>query len=249
MIRGVITILAGGLAALLSGPVAALELVTGPDYPPWTDEKLPGGGVSVEIVRAVFAEMAEPLAIAVVPWKRGYEETLTGRYVGTFPYVRTADREALFQFSDPIAVSRQLVFAWSGSMLHFEQLGDLEGFTVCSAVGSALPPEIGQRVAAGVIKLIQPGGSGDCARMVAFGRADFFVINEQNGRAALREAKVPPEAVRTEPKPFATVSHHLIIPKTRDGGVALMARFNLALGALKDRGVVDRLLESRLGGS
>lgn len=90
-----IVVCAAVLAVGLARPACAAEqfaLVTGEDYPPFADPRLPGGGLATILVRQVVAALGATARVDFLPWRRGYEDTLRGRYDGTFPYVRTPER-------------------------------------------------------------------------------------------------------------------------------------------------------------
>jgi len=51
-----------------------------------------------------------------LPWKRGYADTeKNGKYVGTFPYVKNQEREALFLYSQPLFLERVRLFSRNGT--------------------------------------------------------------------------------------------------------------------------------------
>lgn len=139
-------------ALLGSAPLdSALDLVTGNDFAPFTGEDLPEGGLLTEIVRRAFGEVGLRYEVRFVPWRRGYDGVLAGKFLGTFPYVRTPDREMEMLFSDPLLEVRQLVYlsAHSGMVFHTPQ--DFRGRTVCAPVGYALPAELAELAAAGAL--------------------------------------------------------------------------------------------------
>jgi len=141
-----------------------------------------------------------------------------------------------------------MVYVPAGSPLKFDTIADFKGKTVCSPLGSAPPPEIKTMVDAGEVKMQSPADMNGCFRVLAAGRVDFYIINEYNGRAALKELGITPEQVRSEAKPFAEISQYLIIGKTTVGAAAGIARFNDGLAKLRAGGDYDRIVRKHVGG-
>jgi polar amino acid transport system substrate-binding protein len=76
--------LAYGLA--MPAQAATLDIVTGNDFAPYADEKLPNGGFATDLVREVIKKIGTETNIRFLPWKRGYELTTSGETLATFPY-------------------------------------------------------------------------------------------------------------------------------------------------------------------
>ena len=92
------------ISLLLSGLASAapVQLVTGDDYAPFTDRELPQGGMLTELVQQALLQAGHQPKLSWLPWKRGYQATLRGQFDVTFPYLKTAEREADYLFSAPL---------------------------------------------------------------------------------------------------------------------------------------------------
>lgn len=246
------TIRAGAMVLALLWPAGAMAqtvaLVTGPNYAPFTGEQLPEGGMATELVRAVYKAEGQDATIVFQPWKRGAEGTAKGEFFATFPYVRSAEREQEYLFSASMFDVRQLVYVPADSTLKFDTAADFKGKTACAPLGSAPPPEIKSMIDAGDVKVQSPADMNGCFRVLAAGRVDFYIINEFNGRAALKELGITPDQVRAEPKPFAETSQYLIIGKGTPGAAAGIVRFNDGLTKVRASGDYDRIVRKHLGG-
>ncbi|WP_088328373.1 transporter substrate-binding domain-containing protein [Lacimicrobium sp. SS2-24] len=80
----------------------SVTLVTNDDYFPYAHESVPGGGWSKAIVEAVFDEMGIDTETHKLPWSRGLMWTGQGKYLGTYPYIYSAERAESFYYSVPI---------------------------------------------------------------------------------------------------------------------------------------------------
>ncbi|CBS86302.1 putative amino acid ABC transporter, periplasmic component [Azospirillum lipoferum 4B] len=235
-------------------PYTGLDLVTGGDYAPYTGEDLPGGGLVTDLARRAFAVSGRHYDVRFMPWKRGYDGVVAGRFLATFPYVRTPEREQEVLFSDPVIEVRQFVYMSNRTAMTFDgRLADgrsvrgsrgLEGFrgrTVCQPVGYALPPELETLVGQGQLARQTPSDLGACVRMVATGRADAFVIDEYSAASAIARSGLADD-IRVSDHPYAVVTFHLVIGRATPGAEATLAAFNDGLKALKAQGVYRELL-------
>lgn len=79
-----------------------IRLTTGQSYFPFISAKMPHGGWSQALVTRTFAEMGLNVDIHILPWSRGERWTTEQRFLGTFPYVYSAQRAKKYYFSKPI---------------------------------------------------------------------------------------------------------------------------------------------------
>ncbi len=236
-------------AELAPAPYTGLDLVTGGDYAPYTGEDLPGGGLVTDLARRAFAVSGRQYDVRFMPWKRGYDGVVAGRFLATFPYVRTPEREQEVLFSDPVIEVRQFVYMSNRTAMTFDGRlvrgpRGLEGFrgrTVCQAVGYALPPELEALVGQGQLARQTPSDLGACVRMVATGRADALVIDEYSAAAAIARSGLADD-IRVSDHPFAVVTFHLVIGRATPGAETTLAAFNDGLKVLKAQGVYRELL-------
>lgn len=234
------TVALGAVAALMTASLtafgaSALTFVTGNDYAPYTDEKLPDGGMMTEVAREVAKKMGQDTTILFQPWKRGYAATLAGEADGTFPYVRSPEREAEMLYSEPMFVLRQSVFMPKSKTFAFDGLDSLKGKTVCSPIGYALPPPVEALVKAGAIKRQEPPDLQTCTKFLTLGRADFIIGDNSTVLTSARQAGTA-DAIQPASKPFDEISLHLVAAKAKAASPALIAAFNAGLAELKRSG-------------
>ncbi|MCW0234597.1 MAG: transporter substrate-binding domain-containing protein [Ferrovibrio sp.] len=219
-----------------------LALVSGEDYPPFADPRLPGGGLAVMLVRRVVEAMGATAKIDFMPWRRGYEETLRGRYDATFPYVRTAERERDFLYSDSLIQVRQVVFMSAGRRFSYRSPEDLRGRRACIALGYAPPAVLQAMLDRDLVARVTPASASACPGLVAADRADFFVQDERIGAATVARAGLADAIVTVGNLPFGSTDLHVIVPRDRPGAAELIRRFNDGLRRLRDSGDYEHLL-------
>ncbi len=244
------------LAALMlvaaAGPVRAalldsgLDLVTGNDFAPFTGETLPQGGMLTEVVLGAFKAVGLSYEVRFMPWKRGYDGVVAGKYLGSFPYVRTPERESEVLYSDPLMEVRQLVYLSARTPMEFHTPRDFKGRSVCAPVGYALPTELTAMIATGDLVRESPADLPACVRMVATDRVDAFIIDEFTGQAAVANV-VAERDIRVSDQPYARVGQHLVLSRANPEAPAVMAAFNSGLKKLKESGAFDEIVKRHLG--
>jgi polar amino acid transport system substrate-binding protein len=222
-----------------------IHVVTGNNYPPFTDENLPGGGMITEIVTLAFKKAGYQAHIAFRPWKRGYEETKKGDFVATFPYIKTEDRAKDFHYSQPINTVYTRVFVVKDSPIH--ELQDLTGRRICVPVGYGVAEKFAEMLKQGLFnEEATPVDLVGCLRMMLSGRKDFFIINEISGWATIRETFNTTENFRTLDAIFKEETHHLIVSKTTTDGARLLKAFDRGLDQLREDGTLQMIIKRHL---
>ncbi len=231
----------GSARAEESPPLAGLFLVTGTDFAPFSGPDLPNGGLISELVQRSFLAVGRTYDLRFIPWKRGYDGVVSGRFLATFPYVRTADREREALFSDPLMEVRQFVYLSTHTRMSFTGPEDFQGRAVCAPTGYALPDALEAMVRQGDLTRETPSSLEACVRMVASGRADAFVLDEYTGSTAVIHAGVI-DNIRIAPTPYAIVSLHLIVGRGTPDAEATVEAFNAGLKRLKSSGSFAEML-------
>lgn len=189
-------------------------------------------GTLVDILQAVGKKTGDVFDFQLRPWKRAYEESKSGQ--GALVGVSlTAERTALFDFSEPIyaddiqiVVRRDRVFAYS-------QLQDLKGKVMGGVIGASYGQEVDQAIKDGLFTMdLDVGQSSRLLKLLA-GRMDgAFIGNGQAGFEAVLHSSPQLLAQRRSfvvlKNPLTRDLLYLAIPKSlnrRD----LIDRFNKGL--------------------
>lgn len=229
-----------------------MRLVTGDDYAPFTGKTLPAGGMLTQVVQAALQHSGVEYSLAWRPWKRGYVQTLSGGFDATFPYVKTAEREVLFLYSQPIFHVEQYIFSRAGDVIEITEKASMRGRSLCYPLGWQPPANIQQMLDDGELSRHAPVGLKECARLLLMGRDDFFISDRLLGETALQLSGVPAEKFRRSNTAVGHNALHLIVPREHAHGAEIIGQFNRGLTALKTSGDYQRLLENYLhqrGGS
>lgn len=241
-----LTCLLLSLLLCTSAQAEPLRLVTGDDYAPFTGKALPAGGMLTQVVQAALEARGVSSTLDWQPWKRGYLKTLRGDYDATFPYVRSAQREAQFLYSEPLFIAEQHIFSRAGEVIEVDDVPSMQGRRLCYPLGWQPPPIIQQLLDKRQLSRHSPTGLNECARLLLLGRDDFFISDRRLGETALQLTGVPAEQFRRSDSAISRSTLHLIVPRSHPRAAAIIEQFNRGLALLKASGDYQRLLERYL---
>ena len=226
------------LVLLMALPANAesIEIATG-EYSPFVTQQLPDDGITAAIVSAAFKAAGVDVTFTFLPWKRGYHDTELGKYVGTFPYVRNAEREALFLYSEPMYVDQVRLFvretgnaerSWSGKRL-----------CVPHGYDTSLAEEF---IAKHAMSLERPAEMANCFSMLDAGRVEAVWASELVGKDTARslfgsQARVFP----LNSESGASIKYHLMVSKKLPDGPKRIAQFNKGLKAIEKNGTYTKI--------
>ncbi|MBL7005115.1 MAG: transporter substrate-binding domain-containing protein [Gammaproteobacteria bacterium] len=234
------------LCSNLTATAETLNVVTGNDYKPFTDENLPEGGLSTAIVKRVFLEADIDISISYMPWARGYESTKNTVHFATFPYVKRADREKFFHFSQPVNTITQLVFVKKNREIKLKNADDLSGLSTCVPRGYAITESVATLINKGAVKKLEAPDAKQCYLMLKFGRVDFLTFNQYVGWSTAYDAvgKEADATFKTLEHPLETEGLYLIVSKSFEQGELLLSKFDNAMKKLRNNGIIQQIEKS-----
>lgn len=218
-----------------------LKLATG-EYPPFTSNQIPGGGLVSETVKLVFSIMGYDLTIDYLPWKRGYVLTENNDYIATYPYLKTEERTSEFLYSKPIVEWQSNVYVRGDSGIIFNKTPDLKGLIECLPHHYGSLVELDEMYANGEIKRVRPPYIKSCWLMILSGRADFFV--EDVFVAEIFREKILGERyneIVELKKSISTDFGYIIFPKQSRRSVEFMNQFNQTFDELVQGGEIAKI--------
>lgn len=236
----------GLLFALVLSPAAmaqTVKIAVG-EWPPYFSESAEGFGTYAQVVTRAFKLQGLQVEYGFFPWKRALLETQEGRWPVSAGWGRTADREPYFHFCDPVLIQREQFFYSTDRPIDADDWKDFEGLSLGVIEGAALGDDLDRLVADGRVTIYLQSTLEDLIQMLAIGRVDLVMGNEDVARDAINAA-VPAqdtgkflalEAIAVE------WDYRVIVSKMSEDGALLCERFNKGLKALQDSGEYDRLL-------
>lgn len=219
-----------------------LMIATG-DFSPYTSSEIATGGFLTEITMRAF-ELAQVSANEIyLPWARGYLGTQKQHFDATFPYMKTAEREAVFLYSEPLFPMAVTVFVRSENAYLFSRPEDFVGYTWClprAYTTAALMPFLKK----GLMSLVRASDDQACMEMVKRKRATAYPIDLLMGE----------ELIKQQPELFEEMVnlnwavnknyYYLIVSKNHPRGPQLISAFNRGLQQLKSSPEWQQILHS-----
>lgn len=213
----------------------SLKIITG-DFPPYSGERLPDGGLSASIVKSILKEKNIQYTLEYNPWNRAINLLKTASVAGSYPWAYSDARAEFMLFSNPLHNFRLVHYVVKGAKLTSK--ADLKNKVMCQPEGweismyDSMMKELN-------IKLIRPINMESCFRMLAKKRVDFISINEMVGRDYAKSVFPENSPVTPMPSPYLKkeYSYYFVVPKKYPGAQKLMDEFNDGLAKMKKKGL------------
>ncbi|WP_269583167.1 substrate-binding periplasmic protein [Roseibium sp. Sym1] len=236
------------LLALVQAPVTGakpvpVRIAVG-EWPPYFSEAAEGYGTYAQVVTRAFELEGIEVQYGFFPWKRALLETQEGRWPVSAGWGRTADREPYFHFCDPVLIQREQFFYSTDRPVTAKTWQDLQGLSFGIIEGAALGEDLDRLVSEGSVTISRQATLEDLIQMLAVGRVDLVMGNENVARKAISTAVPPAEAAKYLALEAIEVQwdYRVIVSKRTENGAALCERFNKGLESLRRSGEYDRLL-------
>jgi len=213
------------------------------DWEPYVSEKNPRSGAFTEIVLEIGKELGVEIQLEFYPWKRVELMVQNGSVLAAFPYARNAEREVVYNFSEPVLVSRGYFFYYEPAgrvkIKDWGQLEDLKAYLIGGVLGNWYEKDF---LKAGlhveykaneelVLQLLQRG-------LVDLVPGNELVVRTQIKKSFPREEKNFKELI----KPTNQSSLHLIFSKKNPAANDWMIKINDALQKIKADGRYKTIL-------
>jgi len=221
-----------------------IDIATGPDFTPWTDDELPNGGMVTEIVDKAFRSMGYKPAFEFINWPSGYRLTEKGKFAATFPYAPTEERMQSFYYSDSVYDTLSIVFSRSDASFEYRDASDLHGKRACRPAGY-FTSFIDEMIQSGELTLQQPKTLDDCYNALLKGETDVVIIAELEGNAKLKQMGIE-DKVHASEKAINISGLHVIFPKSIDQSEVMLSDFNEAVRKMAAAGELEEIVSRHL---
>jgi len=228
------------LLAVRPAPAWDEIVLTSGDWPPYYSPELAFGGAANQAISESFALAGVQVSFVFVPWRRALDMARTGKAQGSAGWMRMADRERDFLYSDPLFESVRVFFHRKDTPFDWRSLDDVRDLRVAVTLGSAEEFPLEEVLARGTgrMDIAQDYASG--MKKLLLDRVDVYACNLAVGQFIL-DHRVGPGASRItyHPRPIFSETNHLLLDRTMVGAEELMARFNEGLRKLRENGRYD----------
>lgn len=199
-------------------------------------------GLYPSLLAAVFSEMGEPVMIAALPWKRVLLGIDEGK-VGAAGMYRTAARERIYDFSEPLFVERIGVYYNSRHPVVFKSIKDLHGLRIGVITGWSYGDEFDRARSEGKFSVESVPSDLQNLGKLERGRIDVALLII-DAAASLMNAEQSQHLLRGE-KVLIENPTYLAFNR-RDRRTGLLSKFNAAMAELRANGVYAKIASREL---
>lgn len=210
------------------------------DYPPfYYQENGETRGIAAELVRELFNRLNMTMDIEMLPLKRALNYLEVGRKDGIMILIKTPERQAYVEYTDPVMTVRGLI--WSASnrpdgRVRFERLEDLRAYRIGVTRGYSYGTEFDELLKNMSVNVANSDLSN--FRMLLSHRIDVFPCNEIVARGLFKQH--PELAERAVPSNNSFIEWDLYMGISKKSPlIHRMPEINAVIAELKREGFVD----------
>lgn len=243
------------LASLLGVPspfVAAQTVrLTNGEWPPYTSESLPHGGLLTRLITAAFAQEGIGVRYGYFPWKRAYVYGKGDAWDGSVGWIPTAERRADYLFSEPVIFIDSALFHLKRVPFDWTSIDDLRKWRIGAAAGYTYGEQWDAAVASGRLVVEEVATDAMNLHKLLHGRIDAVAMQVDVAESLMRHTLTPQEAeqIVRHPRLLARGPASLALSRQLPGAPELLARFNRGLQQLRQSGayaaIVDEARQAR----
>ncbi|USH02134.1 transporter substrate-binding domain-containing protein [Grimontia kaedaensis] len=189
-------------------------------------------GLSVEIVREIFAIVEHPDDIELLPWARAFKETQRKENRILFSMSRTKAREPMFKWVGPLVEDRVSFFCRKDGKVDIQSLDDAR--EVSSILVTRGFPETDFLQAQEFNNLHMTNSPTQSFTMLAMGRGDLAPIGEFAYKSMIQKSDIAPDAI--EKTDITLFNIQLYIAFSKNTSDEEIARWQAALDQVKASG-------------
>jgi len=213
------------------------------EWPPFITNKDPRRGLLGELISEVVTGMGARPKFIFTSWPRAEAMVERGLAFAAFPYARTDDRAARFDFSDPVLTTRTVLFYRrrpGESPVPFRRIDDLKRYRVGIGYGYFYESMFREHG----IKLEYASSELESLKLLLNDRVDLVPLEETVGWYIINQS------LHAQAGEFGTldtplvddVSNYLIVSRAFPDSAAIRVAFNQALDRLRREGRLDAIL-------
>ncbi len=211
------------------------------EYPPFVSTSDSTANLSVEIVQAAIEAAGHTVQIEIKPWARCEEDVRSGVCVGTFPYVRTKERELSFRFSRPITRTRYVFFYIKNDTPDFQYSDNSD--LVNRRLGLVRGYSWNKSFKATDAIVSFHNSLSKAMQLLESGRLNLVPEAEAVGWYTIRKnfPKSMSDFVTSE-KPISVLDDMVMVSKTNPRSKFFLSEFNRGLEIIEQNGVLQSIL-------
>ncbi|MNQ70041.1 putative ABC transporter arginine-binding protein 2 precursor [compost metagenome] len=208
-------------------------------WPPFTDARLAGNGLAVELVSTALKRAGHTTVYAEVPWARALRGLEEGDYDLLVSAWYNEERARFGLFSKPYLTNRILFLKRKDTPVEFASLADLRDYSIAVGRGYRYGQAFDNDPALTRVPVVDFQMA---ARMLAAGRVQVALEDELAARFYLnRELKGISDQLEFLPKPLSENGLHILVRRSHPHHRQLVEAFDRAMQAMREDGTYQAI--------
>ena len=231
------------LFVLISPALAAAEALrlVADRWPPFTDQSLPGNGLTTELVSTALSRAGYQSRYIEVPWARAISGLKSADYDVVVGAWYSRERQAFAYLSQPYFVNRIRLLQRKGDDIPFSELADLYPYRIAVSRGYAYSDAFDNDMRLHKVAVV---GFTNAARMLHAGRVQLTLEDEYVARYHLnRELRWLRDEIEFVAQPLSDNDLHILIRRSHPEHRSIARRFDQAIEAMKEDGSYAAILK------
>jgi len=205
-------------------------------------------GILAQITKEAFALEGVEVEFRVAPWKRGYDNVLSGLWHGIVGWNSTYERELVFNVSTPLLLEDVVFFHHKDLEFDWDNLKDLEGLSVGLIEGYNYGSALKQAIDENLLVSEITSSEEQSIKMLQKKRFDLWPCEVDVGLYLVKSYLPTEQAeeITFNPEPIQISDLCLLLSKEIPENKTNAILFEKGLKSLKDSGRYDELLKEYL---
>lgn len=197
-----------------------------------------------QIATEAYALKGVDVTLDFFPWGRAAQLSKSGEMDGTLAFVRLAEREPFYLFSDPLYVGYYAFFHLQKTPFKWRDYSDLKNITIASTIGfGGMGEDFIKAEKEGVIKVLRLSSDTQSFNMLMANRAEAVPSDVEVGYVLAHKLYGKNASQITHNSHYILKSEYrLAISKKAKNAQTLVDKFNEGLAQLKKSGRYDEIL-------
>ena len=220
------------------------------EWPPYSSQQLPYGGLIPHLVRNALSEQNIKVEFEYMPWKQAYKKTLAGEYDATVGWIETANRKKEMHFSQAISYTTIGFFHRKESLVSWEDLTELAELKVGVVPGYSYGASLDKALKDDLLSSLSFDSDIKVLKGLIEGEIDLFPADYRVGRYLLDE--LPSEfhkRIKFDEHALTSAPLHMLVPLQSMSGAGssgqrIMDSFNQGLQSLVENGQYQEIISN-----
>ncbi|OOF31930.1 substrate-binding periplasmic protein [Salinivibrio proteolyticus] len=220
--------------------------LTNGEFSPLMSARAKHGGLVSHIVSEALASSGYQVEYGFFPWKRAYIMAKNGRWDGSVGWGYTDERAEDFVYSDAIFPAREYFFYREGFVFDWQEDSDLQGIKIGVNRGYLSQNVLQNMQERGLnINYLTTTTELQNLRALLGGRVDVVVCNDLVAKRLLNQhfSLQERDIIVQHPRPFTESPLHVIVSNNIEHTEEVILAINRGLGALRESGRYQALLD------